>query len=41
MKRMVNYGTYEDLIRIIHSDFERENFLNSVIELNYGCNGIN
>ena len=38
---MVNYGTYEDLIRMIHSDFERESFLNSVIELNYGCNGIN
>ena len=40
MKRMVNYGTLEDLCRILDSDFERERVLNKSIELNYGCNGI-
>lgn len=41
MKRMVNYGTYEDLIRMLDTDFEREKILNKTMELNYGCNGIN
>ena len=41
MKRMVNYGTLEDLCSILDSDFEKERFFNKTFELNYGCNGIN